>query len=219
MNDPRLERQETLGINTNQSVAIIGVGGIGSWVALELGLAGVREIHLFDDDTVDTSNLNRLPVLGTMVNLPKTHAVKEMLHLLRGAGTEGLWASQNIYLHPNFHPLLKYPAFDWLVVSTDTGKSRDEAFAYAKKHKIKYIEMGAEGHGCTITGSPGDWESSHEADPGYAHVPVWVGPCVLAATVAAYYILLGDSPKTTLRLDWGERAQFANILTHREWEG
>lgn len=41
------------------SVAIIGVGGLGSPVALYLAAAGVGRIGLFDDQRVDLSNLNR----------------------------------------------------------------------------------------------------------------------------------------------------------------
>ena len=40
-------------------IAIVGVGGLGSPVALYLAAAGIGEIHLFDDDSVSTTNLQR----------------------------------------------------------------------------------------------------------------------------------------------------------------
>ena len=46
------------------SVAIIGVGGLGSPVALYLAAAGVGRIGLFDDQHVDLSNLNRQVLFG-----------------------------------------------------------------------------------------------------------------------------------------------------------
>ncbi|WP_417661415.1 molybdopterin-synthase adenylyltransferase MoeB [Pseudomonas sp.] len=43
----------------NSRVLIIGVGGLGSPVALYLAAAGIGELHLADFDTVDLSNLQR----------------------------------------------------------------------------------------------------------------------------------------------------------------
>lgn len=43
----------------NSKVLIVGLGGLGSPVALYLAAAGVGELHLADFDLVDTSNLQR----------------------------------------------------------------------------------------------------------------------------------------------------------------
>ena len=40
-------------------VAVAGLGGLGSHVAMELARSGVGCLHLIDFDTVDVSNLNR----------------------------------------------------------------------------------------------------------------------------------------------------------------
>ena len=208
-------RQESLGINQDQSIAVIGCGGVGSWVALELALAGVRELHLFDSDEVSTTNLNRIAAREEDIGIDKSYAVERLIWAMRAIPVT------RIIRHPNFNLLISknYPKFDWLVVATDTGKSRDECFKWAKTQGIKYLELGAEGHMATLTGSPGDWETSHEADPGYASVPVWVGPCVLAATMACYYILLGQAPQQTFRLGWNPKPfeQAAGKFDHKEW--
>lgn len=42
-----------------KSIAILGVGGVGSNVALSLVACGIGELHLVDGDTVELTNLNR----------------------------------------------------------------------------------------------------------------------------------------------------------------
>jgi molybdopterin/thiamine biosynthesis adenylyltransferase len=58
-------------------VLIIGAGGLGSPVALYLGSAGVGQITVVDDDTVDMTNLQR-QVAHTMdrVGSPKVDSIK-----------------------------------------------------------------------------------------------------------------------------------------------
>lgn len=43
----------------NAKVALFGVGGVGGYCAEALARAGVGTIHLYDDDTISASNLNR----------------------------------------------------------------------------------------------------------------------------------------------------------------
>ena len=75
----RYDRQESLDIVRNQTVAIVGCGGIGSWVAFYLTLAGVAVIHLFDGDNVSDHNLNSLPLPVESVGQTKSTALA--LHL------------------------------------------------------------------------------------------------------------------------------------------
>src|SRR6266511_5683611 len=51
------EGQERIGA---ASVAMVGLGGLGSQVAQQLAYLGVSRFHLMDGDVVSTSNLNRL---------------------------------------------------------------------------------------------------------------------------------------------------------------
>lgn len=56
-------------------VAICGLGGLGSNVAIALARSGVGTLDLFDFDTVDISNLNRQQYEVDQLGLPKTQAL------------------------------------------------------------------------------------------------------------------------------------------------
>ncbi len=59
------------------SVAICGLGGLGSNVAVALARAGVGKLHLIDFDRVDITNLNRQQYDACQIGLFKTDAMKE----------------------------------------------------------------------------------------------------------------------------------------------
>ncbi len=59
----------------DSKVVILGCGGLGSWSACALVCAGVGEVALIDDDTVELSNLNRqLLFRESDIGVPKVEA-------------------------------------------------------------------------------------------------------------------------------------------------
>lgn len=70
------ELQNKLG---NSTVAICGLGGLGSNIAVSLARAGVGRLILIDFDRVDVSNLHRQQYLASQTGLYKTDALKENL--------------------------------------------------------------------------------------------------------------------------------------------
>ena len=58
------------------SVAVCGLGGLGSNVAIALARAGVGRLHLIDFDRVEPSNLNRQQYAAAQVGLPKAEALR-----------------------------------------------------------------------------------------------------------------------------------------------
>lgn len=62
------------------SVAVFGLGGVGSWCAEALCRAGVGSITLIDQDTVGESNINRqLCALHSTLGRPKAEVMAERL--------------------------------------------------------------------------------------------------------------------------------------------
>lgn len=80
-------RQECLSARTPQltgaRVAVAGLGGLGSHIAIFLARAGVGCLHLIDFDTVDASNLHRQCYRREHVGLHKTEALRrEILEIV-----------------------------------------------------------------------------------------------------------------------------------------
>lgn len=63
----------------NSSVAVCGLGGLGSNIAIALARAGVGRLHLIDFDRVDISNLNRQQYRVSQLGKYKTEALSEQL--------------------------------------------------------------------------------------------------------------------------------------------
>ena len=63
----------------NAHVAIAGLGGLGSNIALMLARSGVGHLLLVDFDVVDVTNLNRQAYGISQVGKEKTQALKELL--------------------------------------------------------------------------------------------------------------------------------------------
>ena len=61
------------------SVAVCGLGGLGSNLALCLARAGVGWLHLIDFDRVDLSNLHRQQYFTAQLGRPKTEALRDIL--------------------------------------------------------------------------------------------------------------------------------------------
>lgn len=199
------DRHDGLGIIQAQKVAVIGCGGIGSWIALYLGLAGVYEIDIYDSDTISATNLNRFPLGHDKIGVNKAIAMAEHIQSLR--------MDVNVIPRQNFEPELhreKLGNYNWVIVTTDSLKSRQMVYNEVVKagkvadRWIGYIEAGADGHHGTVTFSPATFATEAENEPGYRSVPVHVCPCTLVASIVVYYVLLAHPQdyERLHRVDW-----------------
>ncbi len=79
----RLYGAEALPRLHNAHVAVIGIGGVGSWSAEALARSGIGTITLVDLDEVCVTNVNRqLPAHTGNIGKFKVHAVAERLRLI-----------------------------------------------------------------------------------------------------------------------------------------
>ena len=61
-------------------VAVAGIGGLGSNIAVMLARSGVGHLLLVDFDVVDVTNLNRQMYFISQLGKPKTEALLETLY-------------------------------------------------------------------------------------------------------------------------------------------
>ena len=64
---------------SSATVAVCGLGGLGSNIAIALARAGVGELILIDFDRVDITNLHRQQYKATQISLYKADALSEIL--------------------------------------------------------------------------------------------------------------------------------------------
>ncbi|MDE7392505.1 MAG: ThiF family adenylyltransferase [Treponemataceae bacterium] len=64
---------------SSAKVAVCGLGGLGSNIAIALARAGVGKLILIDFDRVDIANLNRQQYKADQIGMYKTEALRENL--------------------------------------------------------------------------------------------------------------------------------------------
>lgn len=171
------DRQKELPLNPVNNVMVMGLGGIGSWMALSLALYGTKELYLIDHDIVEESNLNRTPYRVRDIGRPKVEAMSELIYERR----------HSIYIYPykekieNIIDYFKSIRFDYIIDCRDN--LRDSNIL----RKIgNYIKLGYDGIKYTIDTCKENkvfWDSEEAVR--YQTVPSFIGTPLF---VTAYII-------------------------------
>lgn len=158
-----------------ESALVIGLGGIGSWVALDLALLGVGTLVLVDPDTIEASNLNRTLYKLTDITRKKTEATKDLISERR---QDTIVLAIDDYFSPDM--LDKY-SVDYIFDCTDNLNTRDKMKDL--NFQGNYVKCGYDGYSATI--SINDFESGSWGEGGsYTSVPSFFGtPQVISALV------------------------------------
>lgn len=171
-------RQKTLNINRKQSVALVGCGGIGFWVAKFLLLSGIDELYPFDPDCFEEHNLNRIDIPPSFIGKNKADVVKLMAVNLR---PETRCIAFPFPFSETFDRKV-----DWIVDCTDVQKAQEKNQSIARKRGIQYFKAGYDGENFSIHNSVAEWG---EAPDGYVTVPSWVAPAAMIAAMSVAKIM------------------------------
>jgi tRNA A37 threonylcarbamoyladenosine dehydratase len=133
-------------------VMVVGIGGVGSWVAESLARSGVGELTLVDMDHVAESNINRqIHALETSVGQAKILAMKERIalinpecrvHAIDDFVTPENWNSivDSLAVNPDVvTPLMA------VIDACDQVKAKVTMADWALRHKIYFVSIGAAG--------------------------------------------------------------------------
>jgi len=184
-------RQRSLNMKHWNIITVIGVGGIGSWVAFDLALSGrVDTLILFDPDIIETSNLNRTPFKISDVGKFKVDAMAALIYERR-LDTALI----------TFNEKFKFKVFKKTIEERLSSSSRiynscvidcrDDLYPDLEEiSKVcKVWKLGYDGLEITIDGCPEKtkvWGQSH----GYEVTPSFICPSQLAANLVTNHILL-----------------------------
>ena len=148
---PALDRQRAFGTGLLHAaeqirVGVVGLGGIGMLVVEQLARAGFKHFVLVDPDTVETTNLNRLPGLTRRdLGRYKARLGKRLIHqaitsLNMKAHVSAF--SRDIYLCNHAQNALK--GCDLILAVTDNELSRTVALQIALDHGREYLQAGTD---------------------------------------------------------------------------
>jgi tRNA A37 threonylcarbamoyladenosine dehydratase len=139
----RLLGRDALGRLRAAHVAVVGVGGVGSWIVEGLARSGVGRLTLIDLDDVCVTNVNRqLPALDGQVGRPKVTVLAERVRLINPACEV---AAVTEYFTPATAARLLAGPFDFVVDAIDRMTPKAELIAACRDRGWPVLTVGAAG--------------------------------------------------------------------------
>ena len=124
-------------------VAVIGMGGVGSWVVEALARSGVGHLTLVDADDICVSNSNRqLPAHAGQFGRPKVEAMAERCRAINPL--VDVLAVPSFLVAGNVADLLE-PGYDLVLDACDSFRSKVELIAWCRRRKLPLIVCGSAG--------------------------------------------------------------------------
>lgn len=124
-------------------ICIVGIGGVGSWVAEAMARSGIGELTLIDHDDVSSTNINRQVHADlTTVDQPKVEVMAQRISLINPACVcntiDDMLVVKNVEKYIG-------PQFDFVVDAMDSIMFKAALINYCKRNKIQIITIGGAG--------------------------------------------------------------------------
>lgn len=172
------KRQTDLQLDIPHVVTVIGCGGVGTWVAYGLALAGVKKMILLDHDAVEEHNRNRTMYLPYEVGFMKVTALASRINDVR-------------------------PNCEVIAIPKRTDKLSEEEFAQVNEGvvidcrdnirnldgiKQPILKAGYDGTKITLHLNPDYNGILGDVDGAYRITPSWVGTPLIIAGMCLHFI-------------------------------
>lgn len=124
-------------------VAVVGIGGVGSWTAEALARSGVASLTLIDLDHVAESNINRqIHALTSTLGQAKVQAMAERVALIHpDCVVHGI----DDFVEPANWPAILPQGVDLVVDACDQVRAKTAMAAWALRTRTPFISVGAAG--------------------------------------------------------------------------
>jgi tRNA A37 threonylcarbamoyladenosine dehydratase len=124
-------------------VAVVGIGGVGSWVAEALARSGVARLSLIDMDHIAESNINRqIHALTSTTGQAKVQAMRERIALIHPACQVD---AIDEFVGPDNWPSVLPGQADAVVDACDQVKAKVAMAQWALQTHKGFITVGAAG--------------------------------------------------------------------------
>ncbi len=124
-------------------IAVVGIGGVGSWAAEALARSGVGRLTLIDLDHIAESNINRqIHALDSTLGQAKVLAMQDRIAQIN---TTCEVHCIEEFVEPDNWPGLLPAGVDGVIDACDQVRAKTAMAAWALRNKISFITVGAAG--------------------------------------------------------------------------
>ncbi len=124
-------------------VAVVGLGGVGSWAAEALARSGVAALTLIDLDHVSESNINRqIHALTPTVGMSKVEAMRERIALIN---PDCRVTAVDAFVEPGNWPGVLPAGVDAVVDACDQLPAKLAMARWARQSQTLFVTVGAAG--------------------------------------------------------------------------
>ncbi|WP_028117202.1 tRNA cyclic N6-threonylcarbamoyladenosine(37) synthase TcdA [Ferrimonas senticii] len=139
----RLYGADALTCFAHAHVCVVGIGGVGTWVAEALARSGIGQITLIDLDDICTTNTNRqIHALKGTVGHSK---VAVMAERIRAINPDAIVNEVEEFVDLDNMAELLTNEFDYVVDCIDSVKAKTALIAHCQRRKIKLVTVGGAG--------------------------------------------------------------------------